>query len=587
MSKKPRFSRAFHVWRRLAHYLRTQRRRLFLAGVMGVLAVAFELAKPWPLQVVIDYVLLGKTWNGPGADILTNDTLLWWAIGATLALAAFGGLFAYFRELWLAEAGQRAVNDVRRDALSAVLRQSLAWHERHRAGDLLVRLCGDAQSLRLLLIEGVFSLGREVLVLVGTLVVMAFVDWRLTLAAVAVLPVIAILSALFSVKLRTAARKQRKKEGLLASSAHETLAAVPVIQAYGLSEQATGSFAAQNRKSARAGRQATRLEGRLGAATDIALAMGTAFVLWLGVIRVQAGALSPGELIVLLTYVRSVYRPIRKGLGRSAAMIKAAASGERVLELLDAEPDLVEPAQPVQLERARGAVTLRGVCFSHDGREQVLDGIDLHIEAGQHVAIVGGNGAGKSTLATLIARLRDPSQGEVRLDGVDLRMLSLGTTRAHVAMVFQEAMLFEGTLRENIALGRLDADAAAVELAARRAGVQAFATRLPDGLDTPVGPRGADLSGGERQRVALARALLRDAAVYVFDEPTTGLDAASEAMLRDEILPALAGKTVLLITHDLRLLDAVDRIVRLEKGRVVSDEPPHQLVLLDGTGGGR
>jgi ATP-binding cassette subfamily B protein len=302
---------------------------------------------------------------------------------------------------------------------------------------------------------------------------------------------------------------------------------------------------------------------------------------------VQAGALSPGELIVLLTYVRSVYRPIRKGLGRSAAMIKAAASGERVLELLDAEPDLVEPAQPVQLERARGAVMLHGVCFSHDGREQVLDGIDLHIEAGQHVAIVGGNGAGKSTLATLIARLRDPSQGEVRLDGFDLRKLSLGTTRAHVAMVFQEAMLFEGTLRENIALGRLDADAAAVELAARRAGVQAFATRLPDGLDTPVGPRGADLSGGERQRVALARALLRDAAVYVFDEPTTGLDAASEAMLRDEILPALAGKTVLLITHDLRLLDAVDRIVRLEKGRVVSDEPPHQLVLLDGTGGGR
>ena len=584
----PRWRTVLGVWVRLGRYVRPQSRRLVTAGLMSLVAVAFELAKPWPLKVVIDRVLLGSTAVAGNPLGSASSTLLWWAIGATVLLAAGGGLAAYFRELWLAEAGQRAVNAVRRDALAAVLRQSLSWHERHRTGDLLVRLCGDAQSLRILLIEGVFSLGREGLILVGTLGVMAWVDWRMTLATIIALPAVAVLSALFSVRLRGAARKQRKKEGALATSAHETLASVPVIQAYGLADVAIESFSAQNRRSARAGRQATRREGRLGAATDIALALGTAFVLWLGVARVQAGALTPGELIVLLAYVRSFYRPIRKGLGRSAAMIKAAASGERVLELLDAVPDLVDPLHPREPGPSRGQVDLRGVRFSHDGRQEVLAGIDLHLRPGEHVAIVGGNGAGKSTLATLLARLRDPSHGTVELDGVPLVHLRIEDVRRRVAMVFQEAVLFEGTLRENIRLGRPDADPDAIEDAARRAGVLTLAERLPAGLDTPIGPRGGDLSGGERQRVALARALLRDASVYVFDEPTTGLDATAELRLRDEILPALAGRTVVIITHDLKLLDSVHRVIRLERGRIVSEECAHApFVLLDGTGGRR
>ena len=208
----PRWRTVLGVWVRLGRYVRPQSRRLVTAGLMSLVAVAFELAKPWPLKVVIDRVLLGSTAVASSPLGSASSTLLWWAIAATVLLAAGGGLAAYFRELWLAEAGQRAVNAVRRDALAAVLRQSLSWHERHRTGDLLVRLCGDAQSLRILLIEGVFSLGREGLILVGTLGVMAWVDWRMTLATIIALPAVAVLSALFSVRLRGAARKQRKKE---------------------------------------------------------------------------------------------------------------------------------------------------------------------------------------------------------------------------------------------------------------------------------------------------------------------------------------------------------------------------------------
>ena len=582
---RQRLRAAFAVWLALVPYLAPHRRKLTFAAVLTVLAVATELAKPWPIKVVIDQVLLGNEWAlMPAAWRHDSGAMLTFAIAATVLLAVLGGAAGYWRDLWLADAGQRAVGKVRRDALDAVLRQSLAFHERHRAGDLLVRLCGDAQSLRVLLIEGLFVLGREGLLLVGTLVVMALLDWRLALAAMAVLPVIGLLMAVFSVRLRAAARKQRKKEGELAASAHATLAAVPVVQAYGLEDIATSTFAKQNRRSARAGLTATRLEGRLGAAADIALALGTAFVLWLGVQRVQQGALSHGELLVLIAYVRAFYRPIRKGLGRSAAMLKAAAAGERVLELLQAPTALHAPKDALPVPAGRGEVVFRGVHFRHEDGREVLRGADLVLHAGEHVALVGGNGAGKTTLATLLPRLRDPQLGEVRLDGVDVRRFDHAELRSRLALVFQESVLFDGTLRENVLLGRPDASPAEVETAAELAGVTAYAAQLPDGLDSKVGERGAELSGGERQRVALARALLRDAAVYVFDEPTTGLDASAEANLCDRVLHHLRGRTVLLITHNPRVLSVVDRVVRIQDGRI-DDADPTQVARQMATGG--
>ncbi len=565
-----RARQALGVWRRLLPYLRPHRGKLAASVALTVVVVLAELAKPWPLKVVIDQVLLGKHWHLLPASWRGDSATLSTVVVASLVLLALvGGAAAYWRDLWLADAGQRTIGKVRRDALDAVLRQSLSFHERHRAGDLLLRLCGDAQSLRILLVDGLFSLGREGLVLVGTLVVMLLVDWRLALAALVVMPAIAVVMALVSARLRRAARKQRQKEGQLATAAHETLAAVPLIQAYGLEETASHAFVKQNRRSARAGLQATRLEGRLGLATEVALALGTALVLWLGVARVQAGALTPGDLIAVLAYVRSFYRPIRKGLGRSAAMVKAAAAGERVLDLLDAPEGLAAPRDPVPLGASRGAVTFRDVHFAHADGRGVLRGADLVVQPGEHIALVGGNGAGKTTLVSMLPRLRDPHAGAVLLDDVDVRHCDPVELRARIALVFQETVLFDGTLRDNIRLGRPDADDAAVAAAARLAGVQAFAAHLPDGLDTRVGERGAELSGGERQRIALARALVRDAAVYVFDEPTTGLDSAAEAHLCNELLAHLRERTVLLITHNPRLLAHVDRTIALRDGRLV------------------
>jgi ABC-type multidrug transport system fused ATPase/permease subunit len=595
---KKKVAAAFYVWRRLFVFIKPFRLRLSLAFCLNLLVIAAEVLKPWPLQVVIDYVLGGAStkpgrapsWPKwiPSEYHAQPMNLLPWCAGAVLVLALVSGFAGYTRDLMLAETGQRVINKVRKTALDRMLALSLTWHEQRRRGDLLLRLIGDAAALRMLLIDGLFSLSAEAGVFLGTIAMMFAIDWRLTLVSLAVLPLIGVMSAVVGIKLRRAARKQRTKEGELATSVHETLSSIAVIQSYGLREEANQAFARQNRKSGRAGLAATRIEGRMGIATEVTMAVGTAFILYLGVSRVSdEHALTAGQLLVLITYVRAFYKPIRKGISRSASMMKASAAGERVLELLDALPDLVSPPNAKRLERVRGEIELANVEFRHGDGRKVLKGVDLHILPGQHVALLGDNGSGKSTLATLLPRLRDPSSGSVRLDGVDLRELDLDQIRDNIGLVFQETALFDGTLRENIQLGDPSAKPEEVEAAARTAGVATFASRWPEGLDRSIGERGTGLSGGERQRVALARALLRKNPIYVLDEPSTGLDATSEARLGTEILEFLRGRTVVIITHNPRLLQGVDRIVRIENGKVIELDRGDALARLAQNGGGR
>ena len=575
-SLRQRLAQTLYVWHRLLPYISVFKWRLVLSLLLTLVVVGAELAKPWPLQIIVDSVVHSKKsktlWLVPswlsGPDHAGALALMCGA--AVLVFSLISGLATYFRDLWLADTGQRVVNKVRRHALERMLLMSLAWQEKHRRGDLLLRLVGDAASLRMLLIDGLFSLMREGLLVLGTLVVMFWMDWQLALLSIAVMPAIAVMTTIFGVRLRRAARKQRQKEGELATSVHETLSAIPVIQSYGLEDEATSTFNKANRTSAKAGLAATKLEGRLGIGADTAMALGLGLVMYYGALRAIAPGsdLSAGALLTMLTYIRSFYKPIRKGMSRSAAMVKASAAGERMLHVLDALPDLPLPATPRVLGTVRGEIELRGVSFSHgDGRE-VLRGANLHIPAGQHVALVGANGSGKTTLATLLPRLRDPGAGSVSIDGVDVRELDLAQLRRSIALVFQETLLFDGTLRDNILLGRPEARGKEVEAAAECAGVTAYSTRWAEGLDTRVGERGAGLSGGERQRVALARALVRNAAIVVLDEPTTGLDAAAEERLCTEVLARLRGSTVLLITHNPRVLASVDRIVRIVDGQL-------------------
>jgi len=335
------------------------------------------------------------------------------------------------------------------------------------------------------------------------------------------------------------------------------------------------------RSSLAAGLESARLQARFSPLVDMAAAISAGLVLWVGAGRVMSGELTLGLLLVFVSYLGSLYKPLKALSRLSTTLAKGTAAAERVDALLSEVPDIAESAYPIPVRRLRGYVHLEGVHFSYGGNE-VLRGVDLEVAAGETLAIVGPTGAGKSTLVSLVPRLIDPTLGAVHLDGFDVRGLELDGVRSQVAMVLQDCVLMRGTLRDNILLGRPDATDSAVARAARLALVDEFAGRLPDGLDTPVGERGATLSGGQRQRIAIARAILRDAPILILDEPTSALDAESEALLVEALAGLPAGRTTLLIAHRLSTVRRADRVAVLEDGRIVQSGPPAQLADLHG-----
>lgn len=355
----------------------------------------------------------------------------------------------------------------------------------------------------------------------------------------------------------------------MAVAVGELLRSIPVIQSFCLQKEATKRFARQNKKSLKAGVAAARLEGAMSRWTELALAAGVAAILLLGTKRVIDKSLSPGELIVLVSYVRMLYKPLRRVVTRLARLVKGSACVDRIIEVLETPLDLTLASDPFRKKRAEGAIRFHDVGFGYERLKPVLHDVDLTIPAGCHVGIVGRNGSGKSTLVSLVPRLRDTVGGRVMVDGVDVRDWDLKSLRQQIACVFQDAVLFDGTIFENVLYGRTDASKADVAEAARLAGVTAFVDELPDRFDTEVGEGGLALSGGQRQRVALARALLRDAPIVILDEPAASLDSETEILVSGEIMDSLRGRTVLWITHKVESLENVDEIVVFDGGRLV------------------
>ncbi|MCA9737271.1 MAG: ABC transporter ATP-binding protein [Gemmatimonadetes bacterium] len=570
--------RSWARYRTLGAYARPHRMTFVSAGVLTLVVILGELLRPWPTKIVLDQVILGQPWPVLPPALQGSDgrlRLLAVSCAALLLIAGLAGLADYARTVRIAQAGNRIVSTLRADLHARLVRMSLSFHSAHAKGDLLVRLTGDAAMLKMLLLEGLVLLAQELLLIVGVATVAFYLNARLTAVAVITMPVVVGIVYVYGQRIRGAARKQRRKEGKIAVTAAESLQAIPEIQAYGLEAQAGAAFGKHSHRSAKAAVAATRLESQMGRATDVAIALGTAVVLWVGAQQVLRGSLTPGEMLVFVSYVRALFKPLRRVTTLAAKMAKSAAGAERLLEILASEPDLRDPIPAPAPVTLRGDLRLSHVSYAYaDDGPDVLHDVDLHIRAGEHVAILGTNGAGKSTLASLIPRLRDVRTGQVLIDGRDVRSLTLANLRAQVAMVFQRTVLFDGTVAENVAFGAPGVEPDRLADALTLSGVSESVRDLPLGADTRVGEVGDALSGGQRQRVALARALIRDAAIVVFDEPTSALDPAGVRRLVDRVLPALRGRTVLLVTHDHRLARAVDRAVVLERGRVAFDGTP-------------
>ncbi|AZQ68235.1 ABC transporter ATP-binding protein [Silicimonas algicola] len=575
MSRDPLRSDAlWRLVRRMAPQLRPHRRRLVLGGLALIGVAASEVARPWPLKVVFDGILMPRPDTDPvtgwmTATFGTGDGLLAATAFAILAIALVGGAAGFAQAYLIASVGQKVVAQIRLDLYRHVQRLSHSFHDTASSGDIIARLTGDVRMMRDLLIDAVVFFAARVLVIGATVGVMAWMDWRLTLSALAILPALWLVTRHFGGRIRGAARRQRRKEGKIAVVMTEGISSIDVVKGFAREAYEESRFAKQNNSSAEAGVVTTRLAANMDRVTQVILALGTALVLWYGVVRVRSGAISPGDLLVFTAYLSTLYKPVRKMAAMTARVAKATASGERLLEIFDLSPEVAERPGAVDAGLLAGRVGFANVTFAYPGSPPVLRNAYLNLNPGEIVAIVGTSGIGKSSATRLIMRFYDPQEGSVRIDGHDIREFTLDTLRGNISVVLQDSVLFGTTVRDSIAYGRLDATEDEIVAAAREAEADGFIRLLPEGYDTVLGERGETLSGGQRQRITIARAVLRDAPILILDEPLTGLDPATARSLLGGLRRAAAGRTTFLIAHDALTLSLASRVVRIEDGQFV------------------
>ncbi len=571
--------------RHLAPFVLPRWTMLLVAAIALVTGTAFELLKPWPLKFVFDYLLKGLSflpdWMVPPGTRSATAMLIV-VCGLILALAVLSSTAAYFREYLLARVGEEVAFDLRVALFGHIQRLSLRFHDSRRLGDVITRVTGDIGAVRELATSALLQSVTALLTLLGMLIVMFAMDWQLALVAVCTIPVLCPVVWYYRGRIERASRQRRQREVEVASVTQETMSSIRLVRAFGREAHQQREFGDESSQSAAMGLEVARLEASYVRAVDIIGAAAACAVVWWGVHRVWAGSLTAGDLLVFAHYIRGIYGPLRELAKQSARVAKGKASLERVVEVLEMEPDIRESPSARRAPAFRGLIEFQHVCFDYQPGRPALTSVSFRVEPGQVVALVGCSGAGKSTILSLIPRLYDPTSGCILIDGADIRGFEVASLRDQISLVLQDSILLQTSIAENIMYGRHDATPAEVEAAALAAGVDQFVNRLPDRYQTVVGPRGATLSGGERQRVAVARAMVRGAPILLLDEPTTGLDVESEQLVMKALARLMRGRTTLLVSHRLQLVEQADEILVIDKGRIAESGSSAELIVAGG-----
>jgi ABC-type multidrug transport system fused ATPase/permease subunit len=560
------------VFRRFWPYTRGGRRWLVPVLFFSLVGPVVDAAEIWLFKIVVDEVLVPR-------DLRP----LWWIAPAYLGLIVGSGVVRFADDVTSTWVGERFLLSLRADVFRHVQGLSLGFFERRRLGDVLSRLTGDVDAVETFLLSGVADAVYYVIRLGVFVGLLFYLRWDLTLLALAIVPLFWAAARHFSRLIKAASRERRRRSGSLSAIAEESLANVPLVQAYNRQEWEEHRFERENIGKFQAAMASARIRAVYGPIVEIIEVTGALAVMGLGTWKLAQGQLTLGGLLVFLALIGKLYSPVR-GLSRlGPAFYAASASAERVSELLDQRPQVVQSAGARRVGRARGEVGFDGVWFRYPGTTPwAVSDVSFKVAPGETLALVGASGAGKSTLAKLQLRFYDPDRGTVRLDGTDLRELSLSGVRENIAVVLQETLVFHGTVRENIAYGRPGATDAEIVAAARAADAHEFIELLPEGYDTLVGQRGRTLSGGQCQRLAIARAMVRDAPVLLLDEPTTGLDVRSGRRILDPLRRLMAGRTTIVISHNLLTVRDATRIVVLDHGRVVEQGAHEDLLGREG-----
>ena len=551
-------------------------------ALLNLLAAPLTLLAPVPLKIAVDNVIAGRPLPAPVAVLLPAGVT-----GRTYALLAVAALLLVLvvlltalqdaaTDLLSTLVGERVTLGFRSRLFHHLQELSIAFHDTRGIADSIYRVQYDALSLQALVITAGLPLVSAALTLAAMIYVIARIDAELAAVALAVCPVLFLLSMAYNRRMRRRYRAVKELESSALRIVQEVLAAVRVVKAFGRQDAEIERFVGRTSQGVRARVRLTAVEGVFALLVNLTTALGTAAVLFIGVGRVQSGELTLGSLLVVVTYLTQLYRPLTAASKKVADVQTSLAGAERAFEVLDEPMDVEERADARRLRRAQGAVEFREVSFSYDGHCDVLSRVSFRAAPGLRVAISGRTGAGKTTLISLLMRFYDPSSGQVLLDGVDLREYRLADLRSQFAIVLQDPVLFSTTIAENIAYGRPGENFRAIVKAARAANAHGFISALPDGYQTLVGERGMRLSGGERQRIALARAYLKDAAVLILDEPTSSVDVKTEAEILEAMERVASGRTTIIIAHRASTLRRCQLRVTLERGQIVGNPRPRK-----------
>ncbi|WP_427015715.1 ABC transporter ATP-binding protein [Pseudarthrobacter sp. P1] len=552
-----------------------------MGGFVALAAdVLFRLLEPWPVKIVIDAVsrALGATLRRPGPSMEASVETLLLCGTAIVVISLIRAVANFWSAISFALVSSRVAADLRARTFRHVQSLSMRHHSHASTGDTVQRLVGDVSRLQDVAVTAGLPMLGNIVTLAAMTVIMIWLDVWLALVVFMAAGIFALLSRSSSGPITAAAGTSRKGEGALATTAAQTLGAMREVQAYGLEDEISSGFRTSNQATLGSGVAALRLAAGLERKTDVLIGLATAVVLAGGGWRVMQHAITPGDLVLFVLYLKTGMKPLKDLAKQTGRIARATASGERVAELLEAQTDLPEAPHAVDLKHPNPDIIFDDVSAGHGDGTHVLHRIKLVIPAAQHLAILGPSGAGKSTLASLVLRMIDPSTGSVKLGGEDLRDLTIASVRSHVSILLQDSVLFGTTVRENIRFGRLEASDEDIEAAGVLAQADTFIRALPQGYDTVLGEAANDLSGGQRQRIAIARAMLREAPIVILDEATAGLDPVA----RDSVLSAMdaltAGRTSITITHDVYSAESCDRAIWLENGEIVEDGQPAVLM---------
>ena len=573
---------------RIIDLVRPHWKALAIAVVAVVGETLASILDPWPIKIVVDNILKAKALPGMLGRIVTGTfgqgpyAVLNFAVAAVAVVAVVGAVSAYFEKYLTTSVSQWVGHDLRRSIYQHIQRLSLAEHDKTRTGDMITRVTTDIEVIQDFIESALLGILVDVLTLAGMIGVMFYLNWRFTLIALSVMPVLFVVVYRYTRSIKKASRAVRKKEGDLLSIVEEVLTSIRVVKAFAREDYEQERFETESLANVEAGMQSRNLKAKLAPVVSVIVAAGTCLVLWYGARLAVTGQLTPGVLIVFLLYLGNMYKPMRDLSKMTDTVSKAMVGYERIQEVLDIESVVRDMPGARKAPKFSGKIEFKNVTFCYSPDKPIIKDVSFKIEAGQIAGIVGPSGAGKTSVISLIPRFYDPVSGQILIEGTDVRKYKLRSLRDQISFVLQDTLLFNTTIWQNIAYGKPGASPAEIKRAAALANASEFIEAMPQGYDTMVGERGVTLSGGQRQRIAIARAVIRDTPILILDEPTAGLDAASEQAVMEALQKLMEGRTSVVIAHRLGTIRHADVIFVIKDCGLAEQGTHESLMALDG-----